>query len=194
MCVVPSFKYSGCLSILFSCYFCSPCFHRSVLGFSLRSTGRVSFSRFKFFDLPVSTPESAVSFPTDYFNDSSTFSLRSSLVSAPCSCCCFLIPACTGRTSIERPNLCQAFGPVSSSAGSITVAVPPLGRSRDSEIRVLSQFRSLIYRCCCPSIRVPDSVTTATVSAFDSYAHPTARFCAKIFPVISFGFSVMCIS
>jgi hypothetical protein len=97
-------------------------------------------------------------------------------------------------SSIERPNLCQAFGPVSSHARRITVVVPPLGRSRDSEIRMLSRFRSLICRCCCPSIRVQDSVTTAAVSAFDSYAHPIAHFCAKIFPVITFGFSVMCIS
>jgi hypothetical protein len=37
---------SGCHSVLFSCCFYSPCFHRSVLGFSLRSAGRVSFSLF----------------------------------------------------------------------------------------------------------------------------------------------------
>jgi hypothetical protein len=117
----------------------------------LRSAGRVS-SQLKFFDLPVSAPESTVSFPTDYFADSSTFTLRSSLVSASFSCYYFFIPACAGRTSIERPNLCQAFGPDSSGAGRITVAVPPLGRSRDSEIRVLSRFRLLICRCCCPSI------------------------------------------
>jgi hypothetical protein len=40
---------------------CSPCFLHSVLGFSLRSAGRVSFSWFKFFDLPVLEPESTVS-------------------------------------------------------------------------------------------------------------------------------------
>jgi hypothetical protein len=53
-------RYSG-LSVLFSCYYCSPWFHHSVLGFSLRSAGRVSFSWFKFFDLPVLEPESTVS-------------------------------------------------------------------------------------------------------------------------------------
>jgi hypothetical protein len=121
-----------------------------VLGFSLRSAGRVSFSWFKFFDLLVLEPESTVSFPADYFADSSTFSLRFSLAGALFSCCCFLIPACSGRTSIEHPNLCQAFGPVSSRAGRVTVAVPALGRSRDSKILVLSRFRSLICRCCYP--------------------------------------------
>jgi hypothetical protein len=79
-----------------------------------------------------------------------TFSLRSSLAGALFSYCCFLIPACAGRTSIKRPNLCQAFGPVSSRAGRVTVAVPMLGRSRDSEILVLSRFRSLICRCFFP--------------------------------------------
>jgi hypothetical protein len=53
-------RYSG-LSVLFSCYYCSPCFLHSVLGFSLRSAGRVSFSWFKFFDLPVLEPERTVS-------------------------------------------------------------------------------------------------------------------------------------
>jgi hypothetical protein len=131
-------EYNGCLSVLFSCYFCSPWFHRSVLGFSLRSAGRVSFSWFKFFNLPVSAPESAVSFPADYFADSTTFSLRSSLAGALFSYCCFLIPACAGCTSIERLNLCQAFGPVSSRAGRVTVAVPALGQSRDSDSRAQS--------------------------------------------------------
>jgi hypothetical protein len=58
--------------------------------------------------------------------------------------------SCVGRTSIERSNLCQAFGPDSSGAGRITVAISPLGRSRDSEIRVLSRFRLLICRCGFP--------------------------------------------
>jgi hypothetical protein len=79
-----------------------------------------------------------------------TFSLRSSLAGALFSCCCFLLPACAGHTSIERPNLCQAFGPVSSLAGHVMVVVPTLNRSRDSEILVPSRFRSLIHRCCYP--------------------------------------------
>jgi hypothetical protein len=55
-----------------------------------------------FFDSPISTPKSAVSFPADYFADSSTFSLRFSLAGALFSCCHFLIPACAVSAPGER--------------------------------------------------------------------------------------------
>jgi hypothetical protein len=80
--ICPLFReYSGCHSVLFSCYFCSLCFHRSVLSFSVRSAGRVSFSWFS------STPRCSSRFPfLCLFSPRQFLCLGSVAITGPDSC------------------------------------------------------------------------------------------------------------